>query len=123
MVWGYIIANTSQSPGRLLVFGTLCIGATWVVGSYFAQGTVSQTKALDAKQQKAIAEMPYDNRRMANAQQVRLSSMLKDVAEGRGDDHWNAAMRGTLMPHPLAESKTEGLDKERLAKALSAAKQ
>ena len=31
--------------------------------------------------------------------------------------------RGTLKPHPQAENKTEGLDRERLAKALAAAKQ
>ncbi|KAG2448192.1 hypothetical protein HYH02_006777 [Chlamydomonas schloesseri] len=68
-------------------------------------------------------QMSYDNRRLATAQQQRLSNMLREIGEGRGDDHWNAAMRGTLKPHPQAENKTEGLDKERLAKALAAAKQ
>ncbi|GLC51022.1 hypothetical protein PLESTB_000457500 [Pleodorina starrii] len=82
------------------------------------------TSGLDVKQRRVVAEeMSVENKRLATAQQQRLSSMLKDFSEGRGDDHWRAVMRGTLIPHPMAESKTEGVDRERVAKALSSAKQ
>ncbi|GIL86811.1 hypothetical protein Vretimale_15616 [Volvox reticuliferus] len=120
-LWGYIISHTSQSPVRLIAFGTFCIGATWLIGSVFSSLT---TGSLDVKQRRMAAdEMSVENKRLATAQQQRLSAMLKDVSEGRGDDHWNAVMRGTLVPHPMAESKTEGVDRERIAKALSSAKQ
>ncbi|KAG2442423.1 hypothetical protein HXX76_002509 [Chlamydomonas incerta] len=121
-LWGYIIANTSSSPARLLGFGAMLMAGTFVVGSMFS--SAMSTGPLDAKQQKILSDqMSYDNKRLASAQQQRLSNMLREVGEGRGDDHWSAAMRGTLKPHPQAENKTEGLDKERLAKALAAAKQ
>ncbi|GFR40724.1 hypothetical protein Agub_g1332, partial [Astrephomene gubernaculifera] len=104
-LWGYIISNTSQSAGRLLAFGALCIGGTYAVGTAFSKAT---TGPLDMKQSKIVSsQMSYDNKRVASAQQQRLSTMLKDIAEGKGDDHWKAAMRGTLVPHPLAENKTE----------------
>ncbi|KAG2489587.1 hypothetical protein HYH03_011868 [Edaphochlamys debaryana] len=78
---------------------------------------------MDAKQRKeAEQKLSYDGKRVVSAQQQRLSSMLRDMAEGRSDDHWNAAMKGTLIPHPGAESKTEAIDRERLARALSSAK-
>jgi hypothetical protein len=49
---------------------------------------------LDAKAQKRrLEEMSVDQRRLASAQQQRLSTMLKDIAEGRGDAHWGAAMK------------------------------
>eukprot|EP00198_Chlamydomonas_reinhardtii_P002699 XP_001692035.1 predicted protein [Chlamydomonas reinhardtii] len=91
-LWGYIIANTSSSPARLLGFGAMLMAGTFVVGSMFS--SAMSTGPLDAKQQKILTEqMTYDNK------------------------------RGTLKPHPQAENKTEGLDRERLAKALAAAKQ
>lgn len=53
--------------------------------------------------------------RTANAQEQRLSSMIKDMVDGQGDKHWQAAMRGTVLPHPHAENKTMGIDNERAA--------
>ena len=41
--------------------------------------------------------------------------MIKDMVDGQGDKHWQAAMRGTVLPHPNAENKTMGIDNERAA--------
>ena len=59
-LWGYIIAQTQTSPARLLVFGGLCCGATYVVGSMFAGLTAAD---VDVKARQArMNELPYDNR-------------------------------------------------------------
>lgn len=59
-LWSYIIAHTSQSPVRLITFGTLCVGATWLLGSAFSSMT---TGGLDVKQrQLATDEMSVENK-------------------------------------------------------------
>lgn len=59
-LWGYIIAHTQNSPGRLLVFGGLLTAATYVLGSTFAGLTAAD---VDVKKRKAMMdELPYDNR-------------------------------------------------------------
>eukprot|EP00195_Chlamydomonas_chlamydogama_P004585 CAMPEP_0202918992 /NCGR_PEP_ID=MMETSP1392-20130828/74721_1 /ASSEMBLY_ACC=CAM_ASM_000868 /TAXON_ID=225041 /ORGANISM="Chlamydomonas chlamydogama, Strain SAG 11-48b" /LENGTH=83 /DNA_ID=CAMNT_0049612191 /DNA_START=101 /DNA_END=352 /DNA_ORIENTATION=+ len=73
-------------------------------------------ESLKERQQK-LRQLPYDQQRTAVAQQQRLSVMIKDMLDGTGERHWNAAMRGTLIPHPNQENKTQGLDNERAAAA------
>lgn len=60
-----------------------------------------------------MERMPYDSQRMANAQEQRLSSMIKDMVDGKSDQHWAAAMKGTVVRHPGEESKTLAADNQR----------
>ncbi|GAX84943.1 hypothetical protein CEUSTIGMA_g12364.t1 [Chlamydomonas eustigma] len=114
-IWGYIIGHTSRSQSSLLLFGGLTIGATAVLGSIFSSMTAAPQ--TDQARRRQLEQMPYDSQRTAVAQEQRLSSMIKDMVNGQGDQHWQAAMRGTLIPHPLQENKTVGIDNERAAKS------
>lgn len=81
--------------------------------------TAAPQSAQDLK--RSMADMTYDSQRTAQAQQQRLSYMIKDMVDGQADQHWQAAMRGTLVPHPHAENKTMGIDNERAARPASPA--
>jgi len=89
----------------LVVFGTLTVGAAYALGSTFTYLMAPAEEKLKSSQLGT-----YDAKRFANARDERLSTMIKDIAEGRVDSHWNAAMRGTLVQHPHAENKTQGAD-------------
>eukprot|EP00798_Chlamydomonas_sp_ICE-L_P007948 gene7948-1164_t len=115
-LWQSIVAQTSQSPGRLFLFGSLMTAGTYVVGSIFSGMTVPAQS--EAARKKQLDGMSHDDRRMAIGQQQRLSTMIKDAVNsadnGAADKQWQAAMRGTLVPHPdqQVQSKTYWLDKQ-----------
>ena len=67
----------------------------------------------ETERKRALESLPYDSRRMATAQETRLSSMIKDMVEGKSDQHWAAAMKGTVVRHPGEESKTLMAENER----------
>lgn len=113
-LWRYTIGYTSQSRTRLYVFGAGLLGFSVVLGNMFSSMTAAPQSLNEVKQ--SVRDMPLDAQRTAHAQQQRLSNMIKDMVEDKGTNHWNAAMSGTLVPHPKAENKTIGAENERLAK-------
>ena len=97
---------------RLALFGGVTMSLAIGMGSFFSQMTASGHES-EAERRKALEQMPYDSQRMAKSQEARLGSMIRDMVEGRSDQHWSAAMRGTVVRHPGEENKTLAADNER----------
>eukprot|EP00199_Chlamydomonas_sp_CCMP681_P004782 CAMPEP_0119108528 /NCGR_PEP_ID=MMETSP1180-20130426/14956_1 /TAXON_ID=3052 ORGANISM="Chlamydomonas cf sp, Strain CCMP681" /NCGR_SAMPLE_ID=MMETSP1180 /ASSEMBLY_ACC=CAM_ASM_000741 /LENGTH=132 /DNA_ID=CAMNT_0007094153 /DNA_START=33 /DNA_END=428 /DNA_ORIENTATION=+ len=118
-IWHGIIAQTTQSPAKLLFFGGVCIATSIGIGSVF---TGSMQPSTPSGQKPSQDTLSFDDRRTSTAREQRLSAMIRDTLDGRGEDHWNAAMRGTIAPHPLQENKVQGIENEVLARAAEKAK-
>ncbi|KAF5831024.1 hypothetical protein DUNSADRAFT_13693 [Dunaliella salina] len=112
-LWNMIISQTSQSHAKLWIFGTLATGAAFVIGDMFTGSMMKEERALPGPQHRGRHP---DDERVASGRQARLVSIIKDIQEGRGDAHWQAAMRGTLLAHPTQENKTQGIDNELAAR-------
>ncbi|MEW5317366.1 MAG: hypothetical protein WDW38_008668 [Sanguina aurantia] len=109
-MWNSILMFTQGSGLRTALVGLTAVATLFVAGNAWSGSVVPE---LDAKQRKeSVSSMSYDSQRTVRAQQQRLSSMIKEVTQGGAEQnkHWDAVMAGTLLPHPMPESKTQALD-------------
>ncbi|KAJ9526679.1 hypothetical protein QJQ45_017565 [Haematococcus lacustris] len=90
-LWGFIIAHTSGRPARQLAFGAAVTVALTYAGMAFSEAMYPTPTAEQVKAR--LERLSFDDRMMEEGRAQILSTMITDVAEGRGDPHWQAAMR------------------------------
>ncbi|KAJ9527553.1 hypothetical protein QJQ45_025825 [Haematococcus lacustris] len=104
-LWGYIITHTSGRPARQLAFGAAVTVALTYAGMAFSEAMYPTPTAEQVKAR--LERLSFDDRMMEEGRAQILSTMITDVAEGRGDPHWQAAMR---LQAPMRFGSDAGVD-------------